>query len=153
VVKPKNEGFLLVRADILPEAIQKTAQAKELLTRGMAKTVNRAAAMVGLSRSAFYKYRDGVFPFHQEEKGRIVTLSLTLEHRSGVLSKVLNHVAEAQGNILTINQGIPLQGVANVSISLETSGLKVALEGLVRGLEAIPGVTNIQLIGQSDGPG
>ncbi|OGX68557.1 MAG: hypothetical protein A2189_06035, partial [Paenibacillus sp. RIFOXYA1_FULL_44_5] len=116
-----GERYYLVREDILPEAVLKTMQAKELLARGEVKTVHDAVERVGLSRSAFYKYKDGIFPLTKMERETIVTISMDLEHRSGVLSKVLSKIAELNGNVLTIHQSIPLQGMANVVLSVDTS--------------------------------
>ncbi|MDR3287957.1 MAG: ACT domain-containing protein, partial [Peptococcaceae bacterium] len=106
-------------------------------------------ARAGLSRSAFYKYKDGVFPFYDVSKEKIVTISLILENKAGVLSNVLNLVAQCQGNVLTINQGIPLQGVANVSISIETAGMVDIPENLLTRLGEMEEVRKIELIGQS----
>jgi chorismate mutase len=146
----KPEGkYLKVRADILPEAILKTAQVKELLARGEAATVNEAVEKVELSRSAFYKYKDGVFPFFEAGQGRIITLSLLLEHKTGVLSTVLNTIAQVSGNILTINQGLPLQGMATATISLETAQLMEGLDTLMSSIEAINGVKSVDLVGQN----
>jgi len=142
------ERYYLVREDILPEAVLKTMQVKELLTRGEVKTVHEAVEKVGLSRSAFYKYKDGIFPLNQLERERIVTISMDLEHRSGILSKVLGLVAGSEGNILTINQTIPLQGMANVVISVETSMMAEQLTALLEELRKQDGVRRASVIGQ-----
>lgn len=142
------ERYYLVREDILPEAVLKTMQVKELLTRGEVKTVHEAVEKVGLSRSAFYKYKDGIFPLNQLERERIVTISMDLDHRSGILSKVLGLVAGSEGNILTINQTIPLQGMANVVISVETSMMAEQLTKLLEELRKQDGVRRASVIGQ-----
>lgn len=144
-----NKKFFIVQKDILPEAIRKTALAKELLAKGEVTTVNEAVEKVNLSRSAFYKYKDGVFPFYEASKGKIVTLTLLLEHRSGVLSTVLNTIAANAGNILTINQGLPLQGMANASISIETDKMPESLEKVVSQIHEIPGVKTVEIVGHS----
>jgi chorismate mutase len=127
----------------------KTAQAKEILAKGKAETINQAVDLVGLSRSAFYKYRDGIFPFYQERKEKIVTINMILDHRSGVLSGVINTIASFNGNILTINQGLPLQGMANVTVSLETAQIEANIPELLKSFLAIPGVLKAELVGQS----
>ncbi len=139
----------IVVGDILPDAIRKTALAKELLARGEAETVNEAVEQAGISRSAFYKYKEGVFPFYRAVHNRIVTISLLLDHRSGVLSTVLNTVAAEQGNILTINQGLPLQGMANAAISIDTAGMAVPVDTLLNALSLIKGVKRVEIIGQN----
>jgi chorismate mutase len=147
---PNNiQKFYLVSEEILPEAILKTAQAKELLRKGRAITVNEAVEQVGLSRSAFYKYKEGVFPFNQWTRGKIVTLSLILEHRSGILSTILNNIAMQKGNVLTINQNVPQEGVASVTVAIETAELMGDLESLVSQLGTVDGVQSVQVVGQS----
>ncbi|RYD02963.1 hypothetical protein N752_22515 [Desulforamulus aquiferis] len=139
----KEPKYYLVQEDILPEAIIKTVMAKELLLRGDANTVNEAVEQVELSRSAFYKYKDKVFPFHQWSRGKIVTLALLMEHRPGVLSTVLNIIASVKGSILTINQNLPLQGLANATLSVETAEMDQDLEELLRIIRAVTGVRDV----------
>jgi chorismate mutase len=143
-----KSGFYLVCEEILPEAIKKTIKVKELLKRGEVKTINEAVDKMDLSRSAYYKYKDYVFPFYEASKEKIVTLAILLEHKPGVLSCVLNTVANDHGSILTINQGIPLQGVANASISIETAELDIDLEALLDKLRMVDGVKRLEILGQ-----
>ncbi len=145
----RSKKFYMVSKEILPEAILKTALAKELLDRGEVLTVNEAVERVGISRSAFYKYRDGVFPFYQTSKEQIITVFLTLEHVTGVLSNVLNEVALLKGNILTINQGIPLQNMANVTLSIDTKDISGDIEEFIQKLQQVKGVRKVELVGQS----
>ncbi len=145
----RAKEFYMVRKDILPEAIYKTALVKELIARGEAFTVNEAVGKVGMSRSAFYKYRDGVFPFYQASKEKIITVSLLLEHKTGVLSNVLNTVALMKGNVLTINQGIPLQGMAVVNLSIDTMEIMGDVEGLIIKLQQIDGAKKVEIVGHS----
>jgi chorismate mutase len=141
--------FFLVREEILPEAIKKTIKVKELLKRGDARTINEAVEKMELSRSAYYKYKDYVFPFFEASKEKIVTLALLLEHKPGVLSRVLNTIANERGSVLTINQGIPLQGVANATISIETVELAIDLEALLDKLRMVDGVKRLEVLGQA----
>ncbi|WP_409341640.1 ACT domain-containing protein [Paenibacillus sp. MBLB4367] len=142
------ERYYLVSEHILPEAVLKTAQAKELLSKGDVKTIHEAVDKVGLSRSAFYKYRDGVFTQNQLNRDRIATISMLLEHRSGMLSKVLQLIASMEGNVLTIHQTIPLQGMANVVVTVETSKLAEKLDELVGALRSEEGVRRAIVLGQ-----
>ncbi|GIO12479.1 hypothetical protein J19TS2_20340 [Cohnella xylanilytica] len=143
------ERYYVVREDLLPDGILKTEQAKDLLRRGEAATVHEAAERVGLSRSAFYKYKDGVYLLEQANRERIATLSMDLEHRSGVLSAVLSMLARSQGNVLTISQSIPLQGMANVVVTLDTSGYSGPLNELVEQLRSLEGVKRAIVVGRS----
>ncbi len=145
--KPGN-GFFLVREEILPEAIRKTIKAKEMLKRGEVRTINKAVERMGLSRSAYYKYKDHVFPFYEASRDKIITLTLMLEHKKGILSGVLNTISQNSGSILTINQGIPQQGLANVTISMETENLTVDLESLMEKLRELDGVRQLEILGQ-----
>ncbi|MFZ5686739.1 MAG: ACT domain-containing protein [Bacillota bacterium] len=149
IVDGGHDRFYVVSSSILPETILKTALAKKLLAKGEAATVHEAVEKIGLSRSAFYKYKEGIFPLHDATSGKIVTFSMHLEHRAGILSQVLNTIAQAQGNILTINQGLPLQGVAHVTIAMETAEMRTSLEEVLMLLSRIEGVKNVEIVGQS----
>ncbi|MFC5469454.1 ACT domain-containing protein [Cohnella suwonensis] len=143
------ERYYAVREDLLPEGMLKAEQAKELLRRGEAATIHEAAERVGLSRSAFYKYKDGVYALEQASRESIATLSMDLEHRSGVLSKVLGTLAASEGNVLTISQSIPLQGMANVVVSMDTTIVNGALPELLAKLRSLDGVKRATVIGRS----
>ena len=140
--------FYVVREDILPEAIVKTIQAKEILKSGKAQTINEAVEHVGLSRSAFYKYKDGVYALTEISREHIATIAMDLEHRSGVLSNVLAIIAMHEGNVLTMNQSIPLQGYANVVLSVDVSMLDMELEPFLQLLNDKSGVRRAAVIAQ-----
>ena len=144
----KMERYYLVHQHILPEALLKTAQAKELLAQGVVGTVHEAVERVGLSRSAFYKYKDGIHELDRVDRERIVTVSMDLQQRSGILSRVLGMVAEYEGNVLTINQTIPLQGMANVVISVDTSMMGEREGALIEALNGQDGVKRAAIIGR-----
>ncbi|MFC5402075.1 ACT domain-containing protein [Cohnella soli] len=144
-----TERYYAVREDLLPDGMLKAEQAKELLRRGEAATIHEAAERVGLSRSAFYKYKDGVYALEQASRESIATLSMDLEHRSGVLSKVLGMLAQSEGNVLTISQSIPLQGMANVVVSMDTTIVNGALPELLEKLRSLDGVKRATVIGRS----
>lgn len=141
-----TEELFLISASVLPKVILKTAKAKELLDRGEARTINEAVEQVGISRSAFYKYKDSIFPFSKIMEQKLITLSLLLCHQAGVLSRVINSVTELGGNILTINQNIPVRGTANVSITIETAEMPKSPGELVNHLANIEGVTNVEVV-------
>lgn len=131
--KPK---YFIVEASALPEIYLKVAEAKRLLETGEAQTVNAAALKVGISRSAFYKYKDAIRPFRDMLHGRIVTIQVLLRNEPGALSSVLNMFADWGGNVLTINQAIPGGDAAVVTVGLETSELGTDLEQLLAALRA-----------------
>ena len=139
----EKSNFFLVREEILPEAIKKTIRVKEMLKRGNARTINEAVEKVDLSRSAYF------FPFYEASRNKIVTLTFLLEHKKGVLSSVLNTISNDSGSVMTINQGIPLQGVAHVTVSIETVNLTVDLEALLDKLRMVDGVKRLDVLGQA----
>nr|WP_083465280.1 ACT domain-containing protein [Thalassobacillus sp. C254] len=141
------DRFYLVRQDMLTEAMQKTLDAKALLESGKETKVGDAVTRVDLSRSAFYKYRDAIFPFHTMIKEKIITLSIHLEDRSGSLSELLGVVAQANSNVLTINQTIPLQGRANVTLTIDTAAISMELRQLVSKIKEIEAVVSVEIIG------
>ena len=148
-MKKEKSDFFLVREEILPEAIKKTIRVKEILKRGDVRTINEAVAKMNLSRSAYYKYKDYVFPFYEASRNKIITLTFLLENKKGVLSSVLNTISRDSGNVMTINQGIRLQGVANATISLETANLSIDLEALLDKLRMVDGVKRLEVLGQA----
>lgn len=141
-----DSEYFLVKSDMLPEVFIKVMQVKRLLNSGKADSVNEAVQRIGLSRSAYYKYKDAVLPFYETSKGRMVTLVFAVENFPGILSGIINCMARVKANILTINQNIPINGLADVSISLETDRMTVSLESLVDELGRIPGVRSYQIL-------
>lgn len=113
--------YLLVEAQMLPEIFTKVMQAKMLLSRGNAKNASQAAQMAGISRSAFYKYKDSVFLYDERMNENIVSFSLALEDRPGVLSNLLAQFYQLGANVITVNQNIPIDGVAIASVSIRTA--------------------------------
>lgn len=142
-----DKKFYLVREDVLPEAMKKTLDAKEMLERGRVESVWDAVQRVDLSRSAFYKYRDTVFPFHTIVKERLITLFFHLEDRSGTLSHLLTVVASSGCNLVTIHQTIPLQGRANVTLSINTVGMEMDIEELLTKLRRLDFVEKVEVLG------
>lgn len=142
----REPKYFIIEASVLPKVFLKVAEAKQALELGRAATVNDAARMVGISRSAFYKYKDAVHPFNDMLNGHIVTFQGMLLDEPGVLSAILNIFAVSGGNILTINQTIPTGGVAAVNLSAETSGLTLSLEELVRQVGEMEGVFKFEVL-------
>ena len=141
-----NPRYYIVEASALPEVFIKVAEAKRLLSTGEANTVNEATRITGISRSAVYKYRDAVLPFQNMMTGRIITFQFLLHDYKGVLSGILNTLAECKANIQTINSIIPTNGCALVTISAETTDLTVQLEDLLRELSQTDGVIKAEIL-------
>ena len=142
----KKTKFYLVAADALPEIFLKVAEAKRMLHAGEVSTAGEAARQVGISRSAFYKYRDSVQPFNDMKTGRIITFYALLKDNPGVLSNVLSIFAGSGANILTINQSIPTNGCAAVTISAETSEMQESIEEMMARAVALEGVVRFDFL-------
>lgn len=143
-----SEEFYLIKEEILPDSIRRTLKAKKYLESGRVKTVNEAAEKAGISRSVYYKYKDKIFPFNAATYQKVITVSLILEHRPGVLSKVLQFVAVMKGNVITINQSIPLQGLANVVLSIDSARITVKTTEFIDRLVKINGVQRAVVVGE-----
>ena len=138
--------YYLVAADALPEIFVKVAEAKRMMQTGEADTVGAATKLAGISRSAFYKYKDSVQPFNDMKAEHIITFYTMLKDVAGVLSSVLALFAASEANILTINQSIPTNGCAAVTISAETSRMAESLEQLIGDVTALDGVLKFEIL-------
>ena len=138
--------YYIVEAAALPEIFQKVAEAKRMLETGETDKVNVAAQAVGISRSAFYKYRDAIAPFQNLMAGRIITFQIMLKDKAGILSEILTIFANCGANILTINQSIPTGGRAMVTISAETSNLRCNIEALTQQISERKGVVKADCV-------
>lgn len=138
--------FYIVEASALPEIFLKVAEAKQLLFTGECRTVGEAAKATGISRSAFYKYKDAIAPMQNLMAGRILTFQLLLQDRAGVLSSILSVFAKSGANILTINQSIPQNSCAYVTITAETTELQESVEDLLRRVEQADGVVHAEIV-------
>ena len=141
-----EEKYYIVKASALPEIFPKVCEVKRLMASGKVKTVGEAVSAVGISRSAFYKYKDVVRPFSDAARGKIITFHIMLEDKAGNLSGVLRVFADVGANILTINQTIPINGRAAITISAETAQMKIELQQLISQIEGLDGVSSIELI-------
>ena len=142
----KAPNYYIVDAEALPEIFRKVVDARRMLDTGEAETVNQAVQLAGISRSAFYKYKDAVRPFQDMLHGRILTFQIMLKDEPGILSHVLNLFAGSGANILTINQGIPINGCAVVTVNAETSGLEGSLQELLARLNGAEGVLRGEIL-------
>ena len=142
----EDKNFFIVDKSVLPEIFLKVMEVKNLLESKKEKTVQDAVNRVGISRSAFYKYRDAVHPLYENTRGKTVTIAANLDDTPGLLSAVLNSIATEGANILTINQSIPTNGCAAVTISAETSGMAETLEQLLSDVAAVEGVVKFEVL-------
>jgi len=142
----KESKFLLVDSTVLPDVFSKVVEAKRILSTGKIKTVNEAVKEAGLSRSAFYKYKDYVFPFNETSRGKVITLYFVVEDFSGILSSIIEKIAKAKANIITINQNVPINGLADVTISIATKGMNMDIGELMESIGKIEGVRKQEIL-------
>lgn len=143
---PETTKFLLVDTQVLPEVFTKVVYAKKMLAQGRAANLSEAAKMAGISRSALYKYKDYVHNYDESLSENILTLTASLEDRPGVLSALMNELYCRQCNILTVNQNIPTDGVAPVSISFRIDRSFSSEEELIEGMGRVVGLVDVKII-------
>ncbi|MPW26916.1 ACT domain-containing protein [Alkalibaculum sp. M08DMB] len=137
--------YLIVSKEILPDYYDKVIEARNLIDSRKVKGVSEAVKKVGISRSTFYKYKDYIF-VPSSDLGRKATFSFVLEHHKGILSNILNIIADKNGNILTINQDIPINSNAIVTITLDVLEMSISIDQMIMDLSQINGVASAKLI-------
>ncbi len=143
-----SEKYYVLTEHAVPEVLLKVMNAKTLLDSGRVSSINEAAESAGISRSSFYKYKDDIFEFHEEGKGRIINLSFQMKDEPGLLSEVLHIIADTKANILTIHQSIPINGSASLSLSIEVLETTGDIPKMVSRLEQHDGVKHVKLKAQ-----
>lgn len=146
-MKEKTKYFV-VREKAVPEVLLKVVEAKRMLDTKRAGTVQEAADQVGISRSSFYKYKDDIFPFHEEAKGKTITFIIQMDDEPGILSNVLRAIAENHGNILTIHQSIPISGIATLTLSVQILQGEGDAEAMVDDIEQMEGIHYLKILGR-----
>lgn len=141
-----NTSYIIIDNNIAPEVFKKVVEVKRLIASGKYKSVNEALDMAKLSRTAFYKYKNHVFSSDDTGMNNIATLAFTLEDLTGVLSDILSCLARKGISILTINQNIPVNGIANITISLRISNAGVSIDEIINELREIHGVNKVHLL-------
>jgi len=142
----EKSRFYVINEKVLPEVFLKVMEVKQLLETVPGMSVQQATEQIGISRSSFYKYKDAIFPFYEKGKGQAITLLIRLKDESGRLSSVLNYIAGLGGNILTINQMIPMNGIAIINICMQTSGLIMGVEAFLKELLQVEGVQDAKIL-------
>ncbi|MCD8379049.1 MAG: ACT domain-containing protein [Lachnospiraceae bacterium] len=140
--------YYVIRRRAVPDVLLKVVEANRLVKSGQVSSVQEAVDQMGISRSSFYKYRDDIIPFHDNAQGTTITLSLQINDVPGLLSQVLQIIAQSNVNILTIHQSIPINGVASLSISVQVLMASGDTSAMVQALEALEGVGSVEIIGK-----
>ncbi len=147
-MREKGKYFVL-KEKAVPEVLLKVVEAKRLMDTKAVDSIQEAAERVGISRSSFYKYKDDIFPFHEDAKGKTLTFVLQMEDEPGVLSSVLRTIAECNANILTIHQTIPINGIASLTLSVEVLTTSRDVTEMMEEIEARQGVHYVKILGRS----
>jgi chorismate mutase len=142
----KEDQYFIVKKKAVPEVLLKVVEAKRLLDSERVMTVQEATDAVEISRSSFYKYRDDIFPFYENTRGKTITFMLQMDDMPGLLSKVLNQVAKCEANILTIHQSIPVNGIALLTLSIEILPQSDSTSQMIDSIEAMDGVHYVKLV-------
>ena len=136
----EKTSFFVLKEKAVPEVLLKVVEAKRLLDSGKMTSVQDATEVVGISRSSFYKYKDDIFPFHENAKGKTVTMVIQLDDEPGILSLVLKTIADFHANVLTIHQSIPVNGIASLSLSIDVFPATGDVEVIKNSIESVQGI-------------
>ena len=136
----EKTSFFVLREKAVPEVLLKVVEAKRLLDSGKVESVQDATEAVGISRSSFYKYKDDIFPYHENQKGKTITKVIQLDDEPGLLSIVLKTIADFHANILTIHQSIPVNGIASLSLSIDVFPTTGNVEDMKNSIESVQGI-------------
>lgn len=142
----EKKSYYVLREKAVPEVLLKVVEAKRLIDSGKVESVQEATEMVGISRSSFYKYKDDIFPYHSNTRGKTVTMVVQLEDEPGLLSSVLKTIASYQGNILTIHQSVPVNGIASLSLSIDVGEKADHTEQMKTAIEAVDGIHFVKIL-------
>ena len=136
----EKTSFFVLREKAVPEVLLKVVEAKRLLDSGKVESVQDATEAVGISRSSFYKYKDDIFPYHENQNGTTITMVIQLDDEPGLLSIVLKTIADFHANILTIHQSIPVNGIASLSLSIDVFPTTGNVEDMKNSIESVQGI-------------
>ena len=136
----EKTSFFVLREKAVPEVLLKVVEAKRLLDSGKVESVQDATEAVGISRSSFYKYKDDIFPYHENQKGKTITMVIQLDDEPGLFSIVLKTIADFHANILTIHQSIPVNGIASLSLSIDVFPTTGNVEDMKNSIESVQGI-------------
>lgn len=145
-IMSEKSGYFVVKEKAVPEVLLKVVEAKRLLESEKAVTVQEATEQAGISRSSFYKYKDDIFPFHDNARGKTITFVIQMNDEPGLLSDVLHVIADYNANILTIHQSIPINGVASLTLSVDILATTGDVSGMIEEIEAKDGIMYLKIL-------
>ena len=142
----QKKRLYVVAEKAVPEVLRKVVEAKKLLETERVSTVQEATEMVGISRSSFYKYKEDIFPFHEDAKGKTITFMIQMDDKTGLLSDVLKVIAHYHANILTIHQAVPVNGVASLTLSIDLPSKGEDSVSIFSDLEGLEGIHYLKIL-------
>lgn len=142
----ESDKYFLVKKKAVPEVLLKVVEAKRMLETQKNVTIQEVTDKVGISRSSFYKYKDDIFPFHEDIRGKTVTFMLQMDDIPGLLSNVLKQVAENKANILTIHQSIPVNGIASLTLSVQILPDSEEITTMIDDIERLEGIHSLKIL-------
>ena len=135
----------LVNSNILPPVFSKVIEAKNYLASGEATSASQAAKMAGISRSAYYKYKDSIFEYNAENSEETVTINAKLKDNAGVLSALMNELYVAGANVLSVSQSVPVHSVADVSVTVRITEMEISTDALLKNIKGVKGVNSVSM--------
>ena len=138
--------YFVVKQKAIPEVLLKVVEAKRLLESEKVLTIQEAVDAVGISRSSFYKYKDDIFPYHEERKGKTVNMVIQMDDEPGLLSIVSKSIADEKANILTIHQSVPVNGIASLTLSVDVFPESDDVDDMVKAIESVKGIHYVRII-------
>ena len=146
MVKEEDYEYYVVRKKALPDVLLKVAETNRLLQAEKGMNIQRAAQLAGISRSSYYKYKDDIFPFRDNVRGKTLTFLLVLEDVPGLLSRVLQVIADYKANLLTIHQTIPINGVATLTLSIDIRPTTKDVAAMIGKIELLEGILELKIL-------
>lgn len=140
------DNYVIINKKILPETYIKVLKAKEILQNNKKLSISDVTKNVGISRSTYYKYKDNMYLSSKNKKERKIVISFLLSHKKGLLVSVLMLIKSVSGNIITINQNIPINDVASVTISMDISEMDIEIDKFIEKLSSLEGISKIELV-------
>ena len=142
----EKTNYFVLKEKAVPEVLLKVVEAKRLFESGKAASVQDATEAVGISRSSFYKYKDDIFPYHDNERGKSITLVIQLDDEPGLLSNILRAIDTFKCNIMTIHQSVPINGIASLTLSIDVFHTEDKVDEMVLSIEEVEGVHYAKII-------
>lgn len=142
----EDRKYYVIKQKAVPEVLLKVVEVQKILDSDPTKTIQEAAAEVGISRSSYYKYKDDIFPFHDNKQGRNITCVIEIRDCPGIISTILNIFAKYHTNILTIHQSIPINGIGILTLSVDILSITTDVSAMLNEVEQLDRIINVKII-------